>query len=70
MAHFDPMEDAQQKCREGKDNPYFTKYFINSNIGKSYFVTLVLFLMESSLSFAEDVRNLFKLKKGNKWSHN
>ena len=66
MAHFDPMEEAHQKYRQGKDNPFFTKYFINSNIGKSYFVTLVLFLMESSLSLAEDVRILFKLKKGNK----
>ena len=66
MAHFDPMEEAQQKCREGKDNPYFTKYFISSNIGQSYFVTLVLFLMESSLSLTEDVRNLFKLETGNK----
>ena len=66
MAHFDPMEEAQQKCREGKDNPFFTKYFISSYIGQSYFVTLVLFLMESSLSFAEDVRNLFKLEIENK----
>ena len=57
------MEQAKQKCREGKDNPFFTKCFISSNIGKSYFVALVLFLMESSLSFAEDLRNLFKLKK-------
>ena len=57
------MEEAQQKCREGKDNPFFTKYFISSTIGKSYFVTLLLILIESSFSFAEDVRNLFKLKK-------
>ena len=65
MAYFDPMKEAQQKCQEGKDNPFFTKYFISSNIGKSYFVILLLFLMESFLSFAEMFCVLFSMNTKN-----
>ena len=51
--HCDPIEEAWQKCREGKDNPFSAKYFISSNIGKSYFAISLLFWMDSSFSFAE-----------------